>query len=76
MTVDAGVGREMIRKKIEEWKIGEGEADKSPKNSLNHSLQSEKEPTKKRTRPVKAGKRDLRGLARELGLEKSSGKRA
>ncbi len=76
VTVDAGAGREMIRKKIEEWKIGEGEADKSPKKSLNHSLQTEKEPTKKRTRPVKAGKRDLRGLARELGLGKSSGKRA
>ncbi len=76
VTVDAGAGREMIRKKIEEWKVGEGEAEKSSKKSLNHSLQTEKEPTKKRTRPVKAGKRDLRGLARELGLGKSSGKRA
>lgn len=67
VTVDARAGREMIRKKIEEWKREESGAKKSPEKSLNQSEQP-----KKRIKPGKTGKRDLRGLARELGLGKSA----
>jgi len=57
--VDAKEGREIISEKIAKWKM-----DKPPQNKTNHeALQMPG-----RTKAAKPGKRDLRELARSLGL--------
>jgi hypothetical protein len=63
--VDAKEGREIIAKKIAKWKN-----EKSPQNKTGH----EELQMPKRAKARKPGKRDLRELARSLGLGGASAK--
>jgi DNA excision repair protein ERCC-2 len=66
--VDAKAGRELILKKVEEWKMAFPVSGTVTSNSAAQDVAA----ASKRARSAKPGKRDLRELARSLGLGSAS----
>ncbi|MFZ2472390.1 MAG: ATP-dependent DNA helicase [Methanothrix sp.] len=62
--VDAKEGQELIIKKIAEWKMDKSPLNRSSENKTSHEVLQ----MPRRAKAVKPGKRDLRELARSLGL--------
>ena len=62
--VDAKEGREIILKKVADWKMDKPLLKKSPENRTNQEMPQ----MPRRSKAAKPGKRDLRELATALGL--------
>jgi DNA excision repair protein ERCC-2 len=68
--VDAREGREIILKKIADWKMNKPQENKSSRNKVQANTDQELPQTPWRSKSAKPGKRDLRELAKALGLGK------
>jgi DNA excision repair protein ERCC-2 len=76
--VDAKEGREIILKKVADWKMDKPHLNKSPPSKTQINANQEMLQMPRRSRATNPGKRDLRELAKALGLgkEKSAAKTA
>jgi DNA excision repair protein ERCC-2 len=69
--VDAKEGREIILKKIVDWKMEQPHLNKSPQSKTQINANQEMLQMPRRSKATNSGKRDLRELAKALGLGSS-----
>jgi DNA excision repair protein ERCC-2 len=76
--LDAKEGREIILKKVADWKMDKPHLNKSPPSKTQINANQEMLQMPRRSRATNPGKRDLRELAKALGLgkDKSAAKTA